>query len=326
MGFVPHSGNKCSGLCRSATEYVDGAGFTACSNEHPDCWQCADSRQALADRKAAMSIMRNKGERAVLASNLSKKEAQEEIERLRTAIGLPEKPAKGKSTIAILDELAAQPNDLNGDFDKLVQKKLQHELERQLIHGAPVGGIPSPTPPPWVGNPAAGKTVGSVFGGARQTAKQRDEGGTVQITRAALEGLVAQTGGKVVMDWNNGDPVFRDGNGQNMTAADMPATVGPTKANAIKRLVRDAVTGKDGNARAALKAKGATDEDIAAAERILRLAPSKPKMSFMGIDLDSELAQISGLHDLLMGVAPASVMASGKAINNLIADYKTRVD
>jgi hypothetical protein len=41
--------------------------------------------------------------------------------------------------------------------------------------------------------------------------------------------------------------------------------------------------------------------------------------------LDRELVDVSGLNDLLRGMAPASVMSSSKAINALVANYETRI-
>lgn len=42
--------------------------------------------------------------------------------------------------------------------------------------------------------------------------------------------------------------------------------------------------------------------------------------------LDREMAVISGLNDLLLGLAPASVLSSSKAMNALIANYETRLE
>jgi hypothetical protein len=41
--------------------------------------------------------------------------------------------------------------------------------------------------------------------------------------------------------------------------------------------------------------------------------------------LDRELADVSGLNDLLRGLAPASVLSSSKAINALISNYEARI-
>jgi hypothetical protein len=41
--------------------------------------------------------------------------------------------------------------------------------------------------------------------------------------------------------------------------------------------------------------------------------------------IDREMVDVSGLNDLLRGMAPASVMSSGKAINALVANYETRI-
>jgi hypothetical protein len=41
--------------------------------------------------------------------------------------------------------------------------------------------------------------------------------------------------------------------------------------------------------------------------------------------IDREMVDVSGLNDLLRGMAPASVMSSSKAINALVANYETRI-
>lgn len=41
--------------------------------------------------------------------------------------------------------------------------------------------------------------------------------------------------------------------------------------------------------------------------------------------IDRELAEVSGLNDLLLGLAPAQVLSSSKAINALIANYESRL-
>jgi len=41
--------------------------------------------------------------------------------------------------------------------------------------------------------------------------------------------------------------------------------------------------------------------------------------------IDKELASVSGLNDLLLGLAPAQVLSSSKAINALIANYESRI-
>lgn len=41
--------------------------------------------------------------------------------------------------------------------------------------------------------------------------------------------------------------------------------------------------------------------------------------------LDHELAKVSGLNDLLQGLAPAQVLSSSKAINALVANYESRI-
>ena len=41
--------------------------------------------------------------------------------------------------------------------------------------------------------------------------------------------------------------------------------------------------------------------------------------------IDREMVDVTGLNDLLRGMAPAAVMSSSKAINALVANYETRI-
>ena len=41
--------------------------------------------------------------------------------------------------------------------------------------------------------------------------------------------------------------------------------------------------------------------------------------------IDRELVDVSGLNDLLRGIAPARVLSSSKAINALVANYEARI-
>jgi hypothetical protein len=64
-----------------------------------------------------------------------------------------------------------------------------------------------------------------------------------------------------------------------------------------------------------------------AGNRIERIEPWMPEFQleqFLG-RIDREMVDVSGLNDLLRGMAPASVMSSGKAINALVANYETRI-
>jgi hypothetical protein len=61
-----------------------------------------------------------------------------------------------------------------------------------------------------------------------------------------------------------------------------------------------------------------------------RIEPIQPFMPNMQIEqynqrIDRELAVVSGLNDLLLGVAPSSVLGSSRAIASLIANYEQRI-
>jgi hypothetical protein len=61
--------------------------------------------------------------------------------------------------------------------------------------------------------------------------------------------------------------------------------------------------------------------------RVERIEPWMPEFqleSFLS-RIDREMVDVSGLNDLLRGMAPASVMSSSKAINALVANYETRI-
>ena len=64
-----------------------------------------------------------------------------------------------------------------------------------------------------------------------------------------------------------------------------------------------------------------------AGNRVEGITPWMPEFqleSFLA-RLDREMVDVSGLNDLLRGLAPASVMSSSKAINALVANYETRI-
>lgn len=64
-----------------------------------------------------------------------------------------------------------------------------------------------------------------------------------------------------------------------------------------------------------------------AGNRIEKIEPWMPEFQFNDyLDrIDRELADVSGLNDLLRGMAPAQVLSSGKAINALVANYEARI-
>ena len=64
-----------------------------------------------------------------------------------------------------------------------------------------------------------------------------------------------------------------------------------------------------------------------AGNRIESIEPWMPEFQWNDyLDrIDRELADVSGLNDLLRGLAPAQVLSSGKAINALVANYEARI-
>jgi hypothetical protein len=64
-----------------------------------------------------------------------------------------------------------------------------------------------------------------------------------------------------------------------------------------------------------------------AGNRIEPIQPWMPEFQFDAyLDrIDRELVDVSGLNDLLRGLAPAQVLSSGKAINALVANYEARI-
>lgn len=209
---------------------------------HDDCWQCGEVAQRLADRQAAGKLMGKD-----MSKLMTKKEQETEIARLKKELGI--------------QEGLSQSGLLQTEFDKIVQAKIAKQLEKDLL-----GGIPAATP----GRNLHGGLLTAIRASSGANGWGADEGGTVQISRAALESLVGQTGGRVTMNWNNGDPVFYDRQGINLTPADVPGAF------------RDA-----GSRVAKMKAKGASDADIAAASKLLSAPPATAKgMSYEGISLD----------------------------------------
>jgi hypothetical protein len=64
-----------------------------------------------------------------------------------------------------------------------------------------------------------------------------------------------------------------------------------------------------------------------AGNRIEGISPWMPEFQLEQFltRIDREMVDVSGLNDLLRGLAPASVMSSSKAINALVANYETRI-
>jgi hypothetical protein len=64
-----------------------------------------------------------------------------------------------------------------------------------------------------------------------------------------------------------------------------------------------------------------------AGNRIERIEPWMPEFQleqYLG-RIDREKVEVSGLNDLLLGLAPSTVLSSSKAINALVSNYETRI-
>lgn len=89
------------------------------------------------------------------------------------------------------------------------------------------------------------------------------------------------------------------------------------------------LTGQDAPDRVPVGLKPKPDTVVApgAGNRIEKIEPFVPAFQWeQYLDrLDRELADISGLNDLLRGLAPAAVLSSSKAINALVANYEARL-
>jgi len=89
------------------------------------------------------------------------------------------------------------------------------------------------------------------------------------------------------------------------------------------------LTGQDAPDRVPVGLKPKPDTVVApgAGNRIEKIEPFMPSFQWeQYLDrLDRELADISGLNDLLRGLAPAAVLSSSKAINALVANYEARL-
>lgn len=89
------------------------------------------------------------------------------------------------------------------------------------------------------------------------------------------------------------------------------------------------ITGENAPARGASTTKPVLNQAVSAGpgNRFEAIAPFVAEFQleqFLG-RLDREMAIISGLNDLLLGLAPAAVLNSSKAINALIANYESRL-
>lgn len=259
---VPHSGNLCTPFC-----------VAPCG--HDGCWQCVAVLKSRADEQAAMELVADK---KALKAKLKQAEAEAEIARLRAENGIPEKlSSKGAMStnrqIAIAGEaLAAGSVD---EFDRVVKGIINKKLE-ETLRAQPRSIIASSAPTnPVFRSPMAGPQ------GHVPVSPNTATPEITQITRAALEGLVARTGGRIRMDWNGGDPVFFDRTDINLTESDLPSSIQPI-ARDIRHKQWDRAFEK---ARRIINAKDASDEDIAAAEEILRWDPGTGKpMQFMRME------------------------------------------
>lgn len=89
------------------------------------------------------------------------------------------------------------------------------------------------------------------------------------------------------------------------------------------------LTGENAPARGSVGVKPMLDQTVSpgAGNRFEAIAPFIAEFQleqFLG-RLDREMAVISGLNDLLLGLAPAAVLNSSKAINALVANYESRL-
>jgi hypothetical protein len=89
------------------------------------------------------------------------------------------------------------------------------------------------------------------------------------------------------------------------------------------------ITGENAPARGASNVKPTLNQTVSAGpgNRIESIAPFIAEFQleqFLG-RIDREMAIISGLNDLLLGLAPSAVLNSSKAINALIANYESRI-
>lgn len=89
------------------------------------------------------------------------------------------------------------------------------------------------------------------------------------------------------------------------------------------------ITGENAPARGAANVKPTLNQTVSAGpgNRFESIAPFIAEFQleqFLG-RIDREMAIISGLNDLLLGLAPSAVLNSSKAINALIANYESRI-
>jgi hypothetical protein len=89
------------------------------------------------------------------------------------------------------------------------------------------------------------------------------------------------------------------------------------------------ITGENAPARGAANVKPVLNQTVSAGpgNRFESIAPFIAEFQleqFLG-RIDREMAVISGLNDLLLGLAPSAVLNSSKAINALLANYESRI-
>lgn len=296
MGLVPHSGNRCSGLCR-----------TPC--DHTDCWQCVEVRdEAVASetlKETKMALNQAKG----LLGNLS---AQKPEDYQKTTIT--------HAALKALCEKAGIRMDWNGGdpvFHDDGTIKQVEQAERNAAKRALEEKVKA------LEDLAAKQRAGQVESRvattlAKAAAQQMDDmvndimrksvTDTLKADAEANEARVVEElkakgatdddieAAKALLGWHPGADV-----------TEMPFVRSWDEAGVIS--VADLKRVSDKMMQAGVQ-PGA-----------YIVHPSDPLVQDYFKQLDRELQSVSGLNDLLTGTAPAAVLNSSSAIQRLIERY-----
>lgn len=299
MGLVPHSGNRCSGLCR-----------TPC--DHTDCWQCVEVRdEAVASetlKETKMALNQAKG----LLSNLA---AQK-----------PEDYQKATITHAALKALCERAGirmDWNGGdpvFHDDGTIKQVEQAERNAAKRALEEKV---------------KALEDLA--AKQRAGQVESRVATTLAKAAaqqMDDMVNDIMRKSVTDTLKADAeanearVVEELKAKGATDDDIEAAKAllgwhpGADVTEMPGFMQSAASWDEAGVISMADLKRMTDRmAVGVPPGSYIVHPSDPLVADYFRRLDSELQSVTGLNELLLGTAPAQVLSSGAAIRRLIEKF-----
>lgn len=210
-GAVPHSGNKCSGLCRPPCD-------------HPDCWQCAEGRSRAQDMAAAQRLMAmtKAAEKAGATSVLGAMAGQK-----------PEDWQKATVTRGALEALAQKAGvrmDWNNGSPVFYDDAV-HEMERRYM-------------------------------AAERSAMEEKVKELERIAAQQRGGLISQQAARSLAE---------------AAGQTMDTMVSDIIKQKVEATLREDMVANEAAVKGKFKQAGASDDDIAAVEKLLGGSVAKPK-------------------------------------------------